>query len=292
MQASNAKINLDKTHVISLSGQPSTHWCTTLATYGIHLWYDRSRDSPLIYLGYPFSSTPRQRDHFFTAILQKHWSNAQDPYWCLLYPRLRPRFFTTPISIVGNLCATMDLFQDNLIQATIDPKIILQLPLLDTILKPPQPHTAPVVSVIAAASRQCILVSDVLSFDPPNNCLRRKHRNELPRRRRAIAQLVKLLDSWQILFRPFVISACAPAPITSDELLAASTTIDAQCLFPWWSFGPLDLMLARPRTLRRQILAANHPHETPAPTLTLWARFWSISLTSVTRNLCQRNADP
>ncbi|KAI8376484.1 uncharacterized protein BYT42DRAFT_475467, partial [Radiomyces spectabilis] len=42
-----------------------------LATYGIRSWYDRSSDSPLIYLGYPLSSTPRQRDHFFTAILQK-----------------------------------------------------------------------------------------------------------------------------------------------------------------------------------------------------------------------------
>ncbi|KAI8379673.1 uncharacterized protein BYT42DRAFT_604986 [Radiomyces spectabilis] len=179
----------------------------------------------------------------------------------------------------------MDLFQDNFIQATIDPKIILQLPLLDIILKPPQPHTAPVASVIAAASRQCILVSDVLSFDPTNNCLRRKHHNKLPRCRRAITQLVKLLNSWQILFRPFVISACAPAPTTSDEALVASTTADAQCLFSWRSFGPLNLILVRPRTLRRQILAANHPHEPPATTLTLWARFWSISLTSVTRNL-------
>ena len=70
--ASNAKINKDKTHAISLSGSPSSSLHTHLESQGIRSWFDQKSEQALVvYLGYLLYHTPRQRDRFFDQLIQK-----------------------------------------------------------------------------------------------------------------------------------------------------------------------------------------------------------------------------
>ncbi|EPB89894.1 hypothetical protein HMPREF1544_03277 [Mucor circinelloides 1006PhL] len=61
MNASNAKLNYDKTQVLlSLSGTPHPHWQTFLQDQGIQSWHDRRSSSPepLMYILVMPSSSP------------------------------------------------------------------------------------------------------------------------------------------------------------------------------------------------------------------------------------------
>ena len=69
--ASNATINKDKTHAISLSGSPSSSLRTHLESQGIRSWFDQTSEQALVYLGYPLYHTPRQRDRFLDQLIQK-----------------------------------------------------------------------------------------------------------------------------------------------------------------------------------------------------------------------------
>lgn len=79
MQASNAKLNFEKTQVLSLSGSPHPHWQEFLQDQGITHWHDKNASNPLIYLGYAICSSPSQR----AAHAQQ--TIAQLKQQCLLY---------------------------------------------------------------------------------------------------------------------------------------------------------------------------------------------------------------
>ncbi|KAI7899274.1 uncharacterized protein BX663DRAFT_522050, partial [Cokeromyces recurvatus] len=70
--ASNARINYNKTEVISLSGSSSiydTCWRTALHSHGISAWHDCRSSLPVVYLGFPLCSSTKQRDSFLDKIL-------------------------------------------------------------------------------------------------------------------------------------------------------------------------------------------------------------------------------
>ena len=58
---SNAKINIDKTEVVSLSGRPSSFWQPLLKEHGISSWHDRTSPKAVRYLGFPLISSLAQR---------------------------------------------------------------------------------------------------------------------------------------------------------------------------------------------------------------------------------------
>ena len=58
---SNAKINLQKTEAVSLSGRPSPSWQSILRSYEITSWHDRTSSTALRYLGFPLISSLAQR---------------------------------------------------------------------------------------------------------------------------------------------------------------------------------------------------------------------------------------
>ncbi|KAG1584451.1 hypothetical protein G6F48_007876 [Rhizopus delemar] len=70
-QASNAKMNFDKTVAFSISGIPHLHWLPALASYGITKWHDRCSDEPLTYLGYPLMQSTVHRRLFQGRLIAK-----------------------------------------------------------------------------------------------------------------------------------------------------------------------------------------------------------------------------
>jgi hypothetical protein len=80
-QASNARINFNKTEVVSLSGASSIYetgnWRTALTSLNISSWHDCRSSSPVIYLGFPLCSSTRQRDSFLQLLLDKIASACQ-----------------------------------------------------------------------------------------------------------------------------------------------------------------------------------------------------------------------
>ncbi|KAG1558904.1 hypothetical protein G6F49_004084 [Rhizopus delemar] len=70
-QASNAKMNYDKTVAFSVSGVPHPHWLPALAPYGITQWHDRRSAEPLIYLGYPLMHSNAHHNWFQSHLIAK-----------------------------------------------------------------------------------------------------------------------------------------------------------------------------------------------------------------------------
>lgn len=64
---SNSKVNLNKTVVFPLSGEPNPSWQTMLATMNTS-WHDRTAPNALTYLGYPLYHHDRQLDAFLHSI--------------------------------------------------------------------------------------------------------------------------------------------------------------------------------------------------------------------------------
>ena len=78
-KASNAKVNLSKTVLVSLSGQRHEDW-SCLAEQSSIEWYDESSTGSVRYLGYPLYHTQAQLDHFLDAIkikIQRHCNMLQ-----------------------------------------------------------------------------------------------------------------------------------------------------------------------------------------------------------------------
>jgi hypothetical protein len=69
-KTSNAKINLSKTTVLSLTGKPHQQWIGITQEAGI-AWHDNSHTSPAIYLGYPLYSNTIQLNNFLTNVSNK-----------------------------------------------------------------------------------------------------------------------------------------------------------------------------------------------------------------------------
>ena len=69
--ASNARINMHKTHAFSLSGAPSPLWSPVLQQHQITEWHDRHSPLPVTYLGFPLSTSTRQRDTYLSTLLDK-----------------------------------------------------------------------------------------------------------------------------------------------------------------------------------------------------------------------------
>lgn len=69
-RASNAKVNLEKTVVISLSGYPHSEWIQLINDQKMK-WHDKRDQQPVIQLGYPMYSNPKQLDLFFDQLLTK-----------------------------------------------------------------------------------------------------------------------------------------------------------------------------------------------------------------------------
>ncbi|KAG1056999.1 hypothetical protein G6F43_001131 [Rhizopus delemar] len=70
-QASNAKMNFDKTVAFSIFGIPHLHWLPALASYGITKWHDRYSDEPLTYFGYPLMQSTAHRRLFQDRLIAK-----------------------------------------------------------------------------------------------------------------------------------------------------------------------------------------------------------------------------
>lgn len=97
MNASNAKLNYDKTQVLSLSGAPHPHWQSFLQDHGIQYWHDRSSPEPLMHLGYAvIVSHPSQR----AAHAQKVTANIRK--LCLLHS-MRPLTYRGKVTIMNTL---------------------------------------------------------------------------------------------------------------------------------------------------------------------------------------------
>ncbi|KAG1229190.1 hypothetical protein G6F35_002156 [Rhizopus arrhizus] len=70
-QASNAKMNYDKTIAFSISGIPHPHWLSALASHGITQWHDRCSGEPLTYLGYPLMLSTAHHRLFQDRLIAK-----------------------------------------------------------------------------------------------------------------------------------------------------------------------------------------------------------------------------
>ncbi|KAG0934661.1 hypothetical protein G6F30_009715 [Rhizopus arrhizus] len=73
-RASNARVNFHKTEALSLSGarlDPDSVWHTPLLSHRITRWHDCRSPQPVIYLGYPLSTSTSQRDRYLETILCK-----------------------------------------------------------------------------------------------------------------------------------------------------------------------------------------------------------------------------
>lgn len=66
-KASNAKVNLSKTMVISMSGKTHTEWTEILQRESIK-WHDKTDQHPIVQLGYPFYSSPQQLQSFLDQL--------------------------------------------------------------------------------------------------------------------------------------------------------------------------------------------------------------------------------
>jgi hypothetical protein len=69
-KASNAKINLDKTLLLSLSGKRHETWSSMAETSSIE-WHDELTTGSVRYLGYPLYHTKEQLEHFLASITTK-----------------------------------------------------------------------------------------------------------------------------------------------------------------------------------------------------------------------------
>ncbi|EIE88395.1 hypothetical protein RO3G_13106 [Rhizopus delemar RA 99-880] len=69
-RASNAKVNLNKTVLVSLSGVGHSSWISLATQQGI-TWHDRSSHTSVRYLGYPLYHTAAQHDSFLQGLLLK-----------------------------------------------------------------------------------------------------------------------------------------------------------------------------------------------------------------------------
>lgn len=66
-RASNAKVNLSKTVMVSLSGQSHQDWISIASQYGAE-WHDRNSHTATRYLGYPLYHNQKQLHEFLNAI--------------------------------------------------------------------------------------------------------------------------------------------------------------------------------------------------------------------------------
>lgn len=81
-QASNARMNIQKTALLSLSGHQHVEWFNLAKTKEI-VWYDKDNLQPLTYLGYPLHSTQAQLEQFLDTLyakLQRHVSHLAQPF--------------------------------------------------------------------------------------------------------------------------------------------------------------------------------------------------------------------
>jgi hypothetical protein len=69
-QASNSKVNLQKTYLVSLSGRPHASWASLCNNEEIR-WHDNTKDAAITYLGYPLTSSPKQLDTFLETMYEK-----------------------------------------------------------------------------------------------------------------------------------------------------------------------------------------------------------------------------
>jgi hypothetical protein len=69
-RASNAKVNLEETVVISLFGYPHSEWIQLINDQKMK-WHDKRDQQPVIQLGYSMYSNPKQLDLFFDQLLTK-----------------------------------------------------------------------------------------------------------------------------------------------------------------------------------------------------------------------------
>lgn len=70
-QASNAKVNVSKTEVFSLSGARLPTWITFFRHQGINQWHDASSPTALRYLGFPLAQSSQQTDATSKGLLDK-----------------------------------------------------------------------------------------------------------------------------------------------------------------------------------------------------------------------------
>ena len=75
-QASNAKVNLSKTIVMSMSGVPHEEWTSLASEYGAQ-WHDRHSSTAVRYLGYPLYHNDAQLFNFLDNIKSKIARHAQ-----------------------------------------------------------------------------------------------------------------------------------------------------------------------------------------------------------------------
>ena len=68
--ASNAKVNIGKTEIVSLSGVPHPEWISITSSLGVN-WHDSGSTSSVRYLGYPLYSSSSQLDDFLSGIRLK-----------------------------------------------------------------------------------------------------------------------------------------------------------------------------------------------------------------------------
>ena len=68
--ASNAKVNIDKTEIVSLSGVRHQEWLDITSSVGVN-WHDSGSVGSVRYLGYPLYSTASQLDDFLSGIKLK-----------------------------------------------------------------------------------------------------------------------------------------------------------------------------------------------------------------------------
>lgn len=70
-QASNARLNRDKTLAVSLSGELHPEWRRMLEANQIFQWHDKQNISAAIYLGYPLTSNKQQLKNYLLSIIVK-----------------------------------------------------------------------------------------------------------------------------------------------------------------------------------------------------------------------------
>lgn len=108
MTASNASLNYSKTKALSLSGQIQTIWQQFLNTKGISSWHDKTATDPLIYLGYPISSSKLQQTNYANSLI------AKIKQFCLLHIHrnlsLRGRATILNALLYSKLWHTMRIF--------------------------------------------------------------------------------------------------------------------------------------------------------------------------------------
>ncbi|KAJ8654801.1 hypothetical protein O0I10_009522 [Lichtheimia ornata] len=69
--ASNAKLNCQKTSVVSLTGRVPDDWRQAFDSHGLRLWHDHTCTEAVTYLGFPLNSTQAQLNNFLQARLAK-----------------------------------------------------------------------------------------------------------------------------------------------------------------------------------------------------------------------------